>query len=160
MNEDKILPESHFNVDIINDHIGGSSSFNIGQNLVAAGELSELKFVAPDSFTALVHSAVNCSQTYETSVQFDLGNHKFESKCSCAGRAARHHRCKHQSALLHLLYALKNAPKNEQQPKWGKRKGMSRFKLPNTPMREKVRYHQTWEDALAAASNPTPLHNG
>jgi len=149
-----------FNEQHIKAFVVGEQNFRSGQRSVACGDVTAVKFVN-DRFEGFVHAEKTGNQNYQVTATFTPDGSIGEVSCCCVPRVHRHHRCKHTSAMLHALLALRSYAPPCRKPIWSHRPSVARFAAGmHAQFRAAVRADLTWLDVLARLIAPTPRHLG
>lgn len=149
---------SEFNEAKVAEYIVGEQNNERGRALVAAGEVWEVRN-ADGSWTGFVHAEKTANKNYEVAVSFNNNGKIATSKCSCAARAYSHSRCKHISAILLALLAMRHYPREADKPKFAHRIGLER-RLKGAPahIRAQVGADVTWEATVKGFTAALPKH--
>lgn len=133
-----------------------------GYDHVKCGDVYNISFLEKDNFLSVfgwVHSEKSSSPLYKVELTL-FYQHPLSFMCVCSGSAPLPSNeglamCKHVSALLAALEALRNTDKSFC-PKRFKRVGLGVYSSAPERMQKKVEFSLTWEEILVRFEEPVP----
>lgn len=144
-------------------YINGSQNFRKGQSLVACGDVRGVTLLQCSEsnvvYQGIVHAEKRANWNYVVTVTLKLEGVS-GSTCTCIASSHKHNHCKHIAALLSCLLILKSCSDSPPRYIELRKKKMSRFGPPGTPIYEELKCGLSYSDILEGFVLPPLPHRG